>query len=483
MTQPQTLRSVLPLAALVLVINFVTMPAEEYRGDAQAVRVETVALLNEGNWAVPAVIATQFGERGQYFYETRAGTWYPKYGVFNTLIYLPALWLEKLVTGSLSFDSDHVIYLNLLNLILSGATAVYLALLARRQTNSTAVVWVFVLASFYATFWWNYLRAQTFETYFTLFAVAFYYHFTIARQKAGHNRHLLFSGIYLGLLCLGKTAFVLLLPAMAVLWLIAPRSSRAKEARPVLFFWLPVLISVALVLASNCYKFGSAFNTGYTQWEEERELFTMNIFPALWGYFISKQGSLFLHYPLFLFALAGWSGFLRKLPFEASTALVLGLILFGASTVRPEWRGVSCYGPRYLLPVLPILSLPFILVLDRLREMGSARARWAMGGLIAVVLAYSFLLQGAVNSLPFFFWNELYAVSGTGESQALDYLESHHFGTINLDFIRYARGQPSRLQRSFVDELEPVALARMEALTAETRLNYYWLRYSIEQAR
>ncbi len=34
--------------------------------------------------------------------------------------------------------------------------------------------------------------------------------------------------------------------------------------------------------------------TGYTQWEEERELFTMNIFPALWGYFISQQGSLFL---------------------------------------------------------------------------------------------------------------------------------------------------------------------------------------------
>jgi hypothetical protein len=87
------------------------------------------------------------------------------------------------------------------------------------------------------------------------------------------------------------------------------------------------------------------------------------------------------------------------------------------------------------------------------------------------------------NSLPFFFWSELYAVPGTEESQALDYLESHQSGTINLDFIRYDRGQPSHLQRGFVNELDPAALAWMEALTVETRLNYYWFRYSIEKAR
>src|SRR5256885_17124228 len=97
----------------VAAINFVTMPAEEYAGDAIAVRIETIGLINSGRWAVPPSITHEWGERGQYFYENANGAFYPKYGILNTLIYLPPLWAQKIATGKLNLYSDNTFYLNL----------------------------------------------------------------------------------------------------------------------------------------------------------------------------------------------------------------------------------------------------------------------------------------------------------------------------------------------------------------------------------
>ena len=110
-------RVALPIIVIVLAVNFLSMPAEEYPGDAHAVRVETTILLDTGKWAIPSEIAENFGERGQYFYQNPNGNWYPKYGTLNTLIYLPALWLERIVTGHLAIDSSSEIALSELCLI------------------------------------------------------------------------------------------------------------------------------------------------------------------------------------------------------------------------------------------------------------------------------------------------------------------------------------------------------------------------------
>jgi hypothetical protein len=70
--KPQTcssIRLVVPIVLFVGLVNFLTMPAEEYSGDAVSVRIAAVTLINTGKWAVPADRASTFGERGQYFYQ------------------------------------------------------------------------------------------------------------------------------------------------------------------------------------------------------------------------------------------------------------------------------------------------------------------------------------------------------------------------------------------------------------------------------
>jgi hypothetical protein len=492
-------RLVVPIALFVVLVNFLTMPAEEYAGDATSARIAAVALINTGKWSVPAEKASTFGERGQYFYQNVSGDWYSKYGILNTLVYLPVLQLQKCVNGELGDASPF--FLNLFNLVLSGASACYLVLIVRRYTSSVATVWIFVLAAFYATFWWNYLRAQTFEIYVTLFMLGLYYHLVsgLDREPAPadrvRNTHLLGAGIFLGALCLSKNVYLILLPVLAVLFALAQfRNPAEADGVPgqrrllvchLLWFWMPLGLLLCLMLGSNAYRFGSPFNTGYTQWVKENHLFTANIVPALCGFFFSKQRSIFLHFPLMIFALPGWPAFARRRRFDAITALLFGAVLLVINSAFRNWQGASCYGPRYLLPAAPLLSLPFIHVLEWLAGWPGKIYKWAVRTVIASALLYSFVLQVEVNTMPFFFW---YFLKGTFDNQRtgqpIDYLNSHHFGTINGDYLIYLKTGSSPFKDQVIDHLTSDEEDNLDDLKeATTSSNYYWFRHLVPKSK
>ena len=472
---PAAAKWIATIVSAVAAINFVTMPAEEYAGDAVAVRIETIGLINSGRLAVPPDVAHEWGERGQYFYENRNGAFYPKYGILNTLIYLPPLVAQKAVTGNLSLYSDNTLSLNLFNVVLSCATAAYLALLLRRYTNSNVTMTIFVMASLYCTFWWNYLRAQTFEIYLTVFFLAFFYHFVAAlnsEERAVRNRQFLIASIFLGLLCLSKTLFLILIPIAATFFLRQRRPIIERSGDELLFWWLPLLISVGVLLATNWYKFGSPFASGYTQWSQESHPFTLNVWPAFAGLILGKQGSVFLHFPILIFALIGWPAFFKNYRRDAELVLLLSTMMFLITSAFTNWKGSACYGPRYLLPVLPLASLAFVCFIDWIRDLARPVVRWSLRGILFAVLAYSFLLQLGVNSLPFFFWYDLLKIAEKNQD-ASKYLDAH-FGVVDLDYALDELGWSSRFHDNFVVELNPEEFVRFEGLRMETKWNYYW---------
>jgi hypothetical protein len=489
----------LPICLFVLAINFLAMPGEEYPGDAHAVRTETITLLNTGKWAVPPETAVTFGPRGQYFYQNARGDWYPKYGVLNTLIYAPALALEKIVTGRLELDSpSRLLFLNLFNVALSGVTAFYLVLLARRYTKSSAAVVIFVLASLYSTLWWNYLRAQTFEIYHTLFLLAFYYHFVTSLDlyrgngdKRTSNIQFPIAAIYLGALCLCKSVYVVLLPVLAATLAQATMSTLRQERKGrvisnLVFFWLPLCLLLCILLATNWYKFGSPFTTGYTQWETEAHLFKPSNLPiALRGFLFDQHRSAPLHFPILIFALAGWPTFFKRHKLDATTALLIGFLLLLVNSMFTNWSGESSYGPRYLLPILPILSLPFIQYLEWLDSLSRKPLRYFLSTATAVALIYSTFLQVSVNTWPFFFSYELRDLleDKRRSNPALVYLRSHAFGTIARDFLFFNAGYTSPFADGFYRHLTPGEIVKMDAFAESVRANYYWFPNLFRESR
>src|SRR5882762_10204512 len=65
------------------------------------------------------------------------------------------------------------------------------------------------------------------------------------------------------------------------------------------------------------------------------------------------------------------------------------------------------------------------------------------------------VLQASVNTLPFFAWYELrYRVlRGSTAREAIDYLTSHHFGTINAYLLAYKNGNSSPLVNQVMRQL------------------------------
>ncbi|MCX6957091.1 MAG: hypothetical protein NT164_00885 [Verrucomicrobiae bacterium] len=133
------------LITLVFCVGILSMSKEEYIADPMAVRCETVSLINDGSLTIPVALAQSFGERGQFFVENvTKEKWYCKYGILNSLMYLPALFIQKWHEGTLTYTSpSRVIYLNLFNLLLAMASAIYLFLIASRYTKREFVAFFY----------------------------------------------------------------------------------------------------------------------------------------------------------------------------------------------------------------------------------------------------------------------------------------------------------------------------------------------------
>lgn len=482
----------------VTLVCCLSWPRDEYPGDPVAIRMETRHLLETGRLGVDPAFATVFGERGQYyFYNQARDRWFPKYGLLNSLVYVPALWAQSRLTGDLGPHFGYrprTLALNITNLAFAALSAAYLyALLGLFRPGPGPAVGarlVFVLLACFGTFWWNYLRAHSSEVYQAAFLLALHYH--LFRHGAGaeprSRAHPLAAALWLAALVQVKVVYVLYAPlVVAFLWLTRPGGRpgrltdraawRAFLREHGLFCLLPLALGLLALLWVQRFKFGSAFDTGYTQWQRERHPFSGNLLVGLAGYLASPQGGVFLHFPLLFFALFAAQGFLRRhrAPYLFVLAGSLALLLVSSQFVN--WRGENCYGPRYLLPVLPLLALPaFTWLADGGWRREPRRAAWA-----AVLLAASLFwgrMQMRVNETPFF---SFYGFRAECAPLARDEIVAAYFAWTPFpfvsadlaDFVHDGRRAPI-LQR--LEQL--LGPAAFEVLAARIRAgivsNYWW---------
>ncbi len=473
----------------VALIGIVSMPREEYSGDATVLRCETVALINYQDLDVPAKIARNLeAGSGNYFFENKFNhRLYCKYGVLNDLMYIPPLLVEKWRGGKLPFLShNRAIYLNWFNILLAIASAWYLYLIALKYTTSPALAVAFVLTAFYCTFWWNYLRAQCYEIYQVLFMLGFYYHLTASfrisepvpegeTQSAG-RRDLLLAGTWFGALILVKTVFVVLIPVVFLVSFL-PRLDR-PVAYPALlrraaWFGLPVLCALCALFAANNYQYGSPLETG---WSQGDPMFGGKISVGLYGYLLGPGHSIFLYFPILTFALFGYREFFKCHRSDAVLFSSMGIVMLLLCSNLLDWGGGWGYGSRYLLPYLPLLSLPFVKTMECLST--NWRKPWAGGcaAIVALALILSFRFQLNVNAMPFFAYYKLENFCLGFHVPEIDrYFKQHTLGEVDADLIAYKNGKPWPVFEVLKPSLNAKGIEEIQALLrANSVSNYYF---------
>jgi hypothetical protein len=353
---------------------------------------------------------------------------------------------------------------------------------------------LFVLASLYCTYWWNYLRAQNAEIYQTLFVLGLYYHFTGAFHRGGDDpaqdrRNLVLAGIFLGMLILVKAFFVVLVPSclLALFYCAFCRSRNnpgiglAKEFvaifRSTIWFLIPLSVALGILLWVNWYKFGSPFDTGYGEWSDEnRPIFSGDFLSGILTLLFSIRGSIFLYFPVFTIGLIGFWQFVRRWPQDSFLFLTMGATLFLLNAKMFGVLGGWCYGPRYMLPVLPLLSIPFIQTLNLI---GDEWRRWwikSLAVVIALLLLFSLRLQLNVNAMPFFLHYDLeLAFADVHDASIEGYFDHQMPGLIDGDVFAFKQGKPWLPIEVLANRLPPEQLTKVEtSIRDQIILNYYW---------
>ena len=434
--------------AAIAVILFTTMPTSAIRGDPFAVRIEAAHWLVAGSLGVSydlrEHIAPFVRERGQYFYENDTRRrYYSKYGFLNTILFLPPMAVYHALTGRVNaFDwsGPFVFVLNLYHLCVGLGIAVLLYRLARGYAPSRLAAWLFVYFSMFCTFLWFYVRAQSsevFQVFFFLLAFAGWVTSGRASDRAGAMRGAALAGVAVACLVLLKTYYVLLLPIGLAWQLFASRGRSGYRWPALVAFLLPAAAGICILALVNQVKFESPLHTGYGQFAIDR----FHAWPqpeVLWGFLVSPDRSIFVHFPLLLLALPAWWRPARRDAGEWSLAVaVLGVSILGVSFFG-NWEGHWSYGPRYALFALPAAALPAA----RLIQAGVDGCRRPMGFAILVALfaigAWAASAQLAMNRLPFFTGYDAQNFFRLAEDPDVDaYFENRNFALVHRDLLAW----------------------------------------------
>lgn len=213
--------------------------------------------------------------------------------------------------------------------------------IARTLQVPTRATCVALVLLFLGTPMWHYARAL-FSEPFAIAALLWAYALFAARK------HLWLAGILCGMAMLMKATFVVMIAplGLALLW--------DRKVKPVALFAAPLVVSLAISLWLNHHMFGKWLQ-GPQPW------LPGDLWHGAKGLLIDQEHGLLLYSPVVLCGALGWPALWREQRRLALVALggIAGLSALTASYAL--WTGGYCYGPRLLLPIIPLILLGLLM--------------------------------------------------------------------------------------------------------------------------
>jgi 4-amino-4-deoxy-L-arabinose transferase-like glycosyltransferase len=173
-------------------------------------------------------------------------------------------------------------------------------------------------------------------------------------------------------------------PAIAWIWMESQTTPRDR-VRWFASAGAPVVAAVIIWLMYNYVRFGNPLDTGLLRDPNVR--FDTPLLVGLYGLLASPGRSLLLYAPLSLAGvLALWRS--RHEDPSATVFCSLHILVFLLLVAKKhQWDGGESYGPRYLVPILPFITLPVARWLRRTSNPVSRRAVLALAAVgVAVQL-------------------------------------------------------------------------------------------------
>jgi len=233
-----------------------------------------------------------------------------------------------------------------------------------------------------ATMIWPYSRFG-FSEPLQAFALTGAVLFAFRTRTRGTTLSSMLCGTMLGILILTKSANLLAAPALAVyIYLQAGKTTRERIIHRASFA-APLIIFLAFLLLYNDTRYGSPFVLGYSSGRDAEFGFGTPFAAGLYGFLLSPGKSIFLYSPVIIAALAGIPAFHRRNRGENFLIWAIVVPVMLMYSCWWAWHGDWCWGPRFFVPVIPLVMIPLLPVLESLPAAGRV-TRASFGALVAV---------------------------------------------------------------------------------------------------
>jgi hypothetical protein len=409
-------RNVFVLFATLFII---TTAGHIYTIDGYLNYAVTGSIARHGTVEIPKFMMTVEGRDGRH---------YSKLGIGQSLVSVVPYWIGSLAEGlsprhplfraySTAFTIPHeegavtaqpqtlirasdqdgakVFFVTLTNGFVSALLCVLFWLVLKDfQMSERSALWGAVLLAF-GTPLWVYSRDLFAEPLFAVCLLGTFF-FLRPATETGRRRSILLGGLLSSLGILVRASFI---PLVAIFALYLVLTSRVRErwtgGRAYVLSSLPGMIIFALL---NLHKFGSVLSTGYhTAFDKG---FSVSLVQGLAWNLGSPYRSIFLYAPaVFLFVL-GCAGFARR--YRRDTWLITSIVVYMFLVYSKwwAWHGGWCWGPRFFLPVIPLLLLPGLV------EIGQGRRCLSTIAIALGIIGFTVQLSGVLinYTVPYDYW-------------------------------------------------------------------------------
>lgn len=291
--------------------------------------------------------AWRFVNEGEFF-ASRAG-WLHSFS-YVPWVYFKLLF-DKLNIATLSaiFPSTAVSFYSAL------APVIYYKIVHRvYQSKKIAVSLSLILSSATMLLPYSIIGMEHFLT--LTFSILIYY---LVKYEQEHSQNdLIWIGFWLGA-CFSVKAYAgILMPAVLIflfyLELKVYKLSFSDFLKRILIFAAPAVCFVSISVFYNIIRFGNLFAGRYSMsWEFQYDSFWL----GLYGYLFSAGKSVFIYNPILILSVFYYRKFFKQYC-QLSYLFILLIVFFLMPHLGFRFWTDEAWGPRKLLPLIPILLLP-----------------------------------------------------------------------------------------------------------------------------
>ena len=371
-------------------IYLLTFSGSLHSSDGQAMFSVSESLVRRGAYDVNQIrwMGLQQGAFGP------DGNLYCHKGLGTPLVALPLAWLGLVVPAWGVVQTTM-----LLNIVITALTGTLVFVYVRHLGYTAVTACASALVFGLGTIAWPYAKYFFSEplTGLCLLAAAYFTLQPGLQQGKGFSwPRFMLAGFWLGLAVATRFANAALVPIYAVLLALdllrtagIARWSTIRSRlsllitptwRALLAFAVPLAIWAAILAGYNYVRFGNPLATGYVG----EQGFSAPWVTGILGMLVSPGKGLLVFCPVLLAVLPSLPAFVRRHPLHATLTLLATagyVLLYGKWFM---WHGGFAWGPRFLLPVIPLLCIALAPLLEHLKG-GLRAAFWALCAVSAAI--------------------------------------------------------------------------------------------------